>query len=59
MVDTGWLDKQWRETEVWLIVTGQIGTSWVVQWLRIHLATQGTRVRSLVRELRSHMPRGN
>ena len=41
MVDTGWLDKQWRETEVWLIVTGQIGTSWVVQWLRIHLQRRG------------------
>ena len=26
-----------------------IGTSLVVQWLRIHLPMQGTRVRSLVR----------
>ena len=35
------------------------GTSLVIQWLRIHLATQGTPVPSLVGELRSHMPRGN
>ena len=31
----------------------------LVQWLRIHLAMQGTQVRSLVRELRSHMLRSN
>ena len=31
------------------------GTSLVVQWLRICLAMQGTRVQSLVGELRSHM----
>ena len=35
-------------------VTG--GTSLVVQWLRMCLAMQGTQVRSLVRELRSHVP---
>ena len=35
------------------------GTSLVVQWLRISLPVQGTRVRSLVGELRSHLPRGN
>ena len=35
------------------------GTSLVVQWLRIHLPMQGTWVRSLVGELRSHMPWGN
>ena len=28
----------------------------MVQWLRICLPMQGTQVRSLVRELRSHMP---
>ena len=33
-----------------------LGTSLVVQWLRIHLPMQGTRVRSRVGELRSHMP---
>ena len=33
------------------------GTSLVVQWLRICLPKQGTQVQSLVRELRSHMPR--
>ena len=31
----------------------------VVQWLRTHLAMQRTQVRSLVGELRSHMPRSN
>ena len=35
-----------------------IGTSLVVQWLRIRLPMWGTRVRSLLRELRSHMPWG-
>ena len=34
------------------------GTSLVVQWFRIRLPMQGTWVRSLVRELRSHMPQG-
>ena len=33
--------------------------SLVIPWLRIHLPVQGTQVRSLVRELRSHMVRGN
>ena len=35
------------------------GTSLVARWLRIHLPMQGTRVQSLVRELRSHMVQGN
>ena len=30
----------------------------VVQWLRLHLPMQGVRVRSLVGELKSHMPWG-
>ena len=34
------------------------GTSLLVQWLRPHLPMQGVWVRSLVRELRFHMPRG-
>ena len=38
---------------------GALGTSLVVQWLRICLPMQGTRVRSLVWELRSHMQWGN
>ena len=29
------------------------GTSLVVQWLRIHLAMHGTRVQSLIRELKT------
>ena len=35
----------------------KIGTSLVVQWLRILFPMQGTRVQSLVRELRYHMCR--
>ena len=35
------------------------GTSLVIQWLRIHLETQGTEVQSLITELRSHMPWSN
>ena len=31
----------------------------MVQWLRIHLAMQGTQVLSLVRELTSHMLQSN
>jgi len=31
------------------------GTSLVAQWLRIHLAMQGTWVQALVREIRSHV----
>ena len=33
--------------------------SQMVQWLRIHLAMQEIRVRSLARELRSHMLSSN
>ena len=32
------------------------GTSLVVQWLRLHLPVQGVWIRSMVRELSSHMP---
>ena len=35
------------------------GTFLVVQWLRIHLPMQGTWVRLLVLELRSHVLQGN
>ena len=31
----------------------------MIQWLRFQFAMQGTRVQSLVRKLRSHIPRGN
>ena len=37
---------------------GWLGSSLVVQWLRIHLPKQGMWVQSLVWELRSHMPQG-
>ena len=37
---------------------GKEGTSLAVQWLRIRLPMQGLRVRSLVRELKSHIPWG-
>ena len=32
-----------------------VGTSLVVQWLRIHLAIQETQVQSLIQEQRSHV----
>ena len=38
---------------------GSLRTSLVVQWLRLCLSMQGTKVQFLVRELRSHMPPGN
>ena len=36
----------------------QTGTSLVVQWLRLRLPMQRVQIRCLVRDLRSHMPRG-
>ena len=41
------------------IALNTLGTSLVVQWLRILLSMQGTLVESLVRELRFHMPWDN
>ena len=35
-----------------------LGTSEVVQWLRLHLSMQGVQHQSLVRELRSQVPSG-
>ena len=35
---------------------GILGTSLVVQWLRIRFVMQETQVQSLVRELRPHVP---
>ena len=40
------------------IKSSQCGTSLVVHWLTLRLAVQGALVRSLVGELRSHMPPG-
>ena len=37
----------------------QTGTSPMVQWLRIHLAMHGKRVRYLVEEVTSHKPHSN
>ena len=48
-----------RATERATKDTIELGTSLVVQWLNIHLPGQEMWVRSLVRELRSHIPRGN
>ena len=42
-----------------MLPSENVGTSPVVQWLRSHLAMHGTRVWSLVRELRSHVPLSN
>ena len=41
--------------EIWVQISSS-GTSLVAQWLRIRLAMQGTQVRSLFGELRSHVP---
>ena len=53
-----WGAKKWRLSEVKGLVKSDAteGTSPVVHWLRISLAVQGTRVQTLVRELKSHMP---
>ena len=45
----------WKSTRRWT----QLPRSLVVQWLRICFAMQGTWVRSLARELRSHVLRSN
>ena len=42
----------------YLLKCKQVGTSLVVQWLRLCLPMQGMRVRSLVGELGSHVPWG-
>ena len=61
LLSRGW-DGRWigqKGTKEEAAQRSESGTSLVVQWLRIHLSMQGTRVRSLLGELRSHMPRGN
>ena len=46
--------------DIWVsLIRDNLGTTLVIQWLRICLPMQGTRVWSLVWELRSHLPRGN
>ena len=37
---------------------GHMGTSLVVQWLRLHAPNTGAQVQRLVRELGSRMPHG-
>ena len=52
-----WL-SDWTELNWWInqfIKKHKLGTSLVVQWLRIHLPVQRTWVESLVRELSSHV----
>ena len=49
------------ESEVWSLKESvkrqsHVGTSLVVQWLKLCLPMQGVRVGSLVEELGSHMP---
>ena len=46
--------------DIWVsLIRDNLGTTLLIQWLRICLPMQGTQVWSLVWELRSHMPRGN
>ena len=51
--------SQYQAISILLALKYTLGTSLVVQWLRIRTPMQGTQVRSLVGELRSHMPWGN
>ena len=44
--------EEWPDSDI----KGDRGTSLLVPWLRIHLAMQGTRVQTLVGELRLHVP---
>ena len=44
-------EKCWALSYMKLAKQKEERTSWVVQWLRIHLPMQGTRVRSLVQEV--------
>ena len=52
--------KASNENSIWVsFKNSYLGTSLVVQWLRLHASTAGrVRVWSLVKELRSRMPRG-
>ena len=53
----GVLSPDWTLTDTFR--KANWGTSLVVQWLRICLATQWTPLQSLLGELRSHIPRSN
>ena len=48
----------YRQFEAKTEVKNTCGDSLVVQWLRLCLPMQGVQVRTLIRELRSHMPYG-
>ena len=50
--------KKWKDIQCSWNKRINIGTSLVVQLLRLRLTMQGVRVQSLVGELRSHMPHG-
>ena len=67
-----WISPQWqvfiwhlnciryfKKELIWSLWEDVHGISLVVQWLRIHLAMQGTLVWSLVGEVRFHMPRSD
>ena len=54
-----WASSQYADLSVIVYKNISLGTSLVVQWLRISFAMKGTQVQSLVGELRSHMPQNN
>ena len=50
--------KKHKYTDEYTVKTNATGTSLEVQWLRLHFSVQGVHVRSLIRQLRSHLPGG-
>ena len=54
-----WASSQYADLSVIMYKNMSLGTSLVVQWLRISLAMKGTQVQSPVGELKSHMLQDN
>ena len=54
-----WASRQHADLSVIMCKNISLGTSLVVQWLRISLAVKRTQVQSLARELRSHVQQDN
>ena len=59
MINTSGASSQHADLSVIMCKNISLGTSLVVQWLRISLAVKGTQVQSLARELRSHVQQDN
>ena len=50
--------QQWLACQYFTLRTGYMGTTLVVQWLRLHAPNTRAQVQCLFRELGSHMARG-